>query len=46
MPKEVFVDLGKAWVCGQRLNISRLEPPRKRKQANPTRKTGGKRTTD
>ena len=27
MPKEVFQDLRKAWVCGQRLNISRLEQP-------------------
>ncbi len=26
MPKEVFQDLKKARVCGQRLNISRLEP--------------------
>jgi ATP-dependent RNA helicase DeaD len=24
MPKEVFQDLKKAWVCGQRLNLSRL----------------------
>ena len=26
MPKEIFQDLRKAWVCGQRLNISRPEP--------------------
>jgi len=32
MPKEVFQDLRKAWVCGQRLNISRLEQPAKKKK--------------
>jgi ATP-dependent RNA helicase DeaD len=32
MPKEVFQDLRKAWVCGQRLNISRLEQPGKKKK--------------
>ena len=29
MPKEVFQDLKKAWVCGQRLNISPLDKPGK-----------------
>lgn len=29
MPNEIFSDLKKAWVCGQRLNISRLEQPEK-----------------
>ncbi len=33
MPKEVFQDLRKAWVCGQRLNISRLEQPAKKKKS-------------
>jgi len=27
MPEEVFQDLKKTWVCGQRLNITRLEAP-------------------
>ncbi|MES9963867.1 MAG: DEAD/DEAH box helicase [Candidatus Sedimenticola sp. 20ELBAFRAG] len=36
MPKDVFQDLKKTWVCGQKLNISRLneqeaEKPKKRK---------------
>lgn len=39
MPKEVFHDLKKAWVCGQRLNISRLEQPeRKKKGRNKVKK--------
>ncbi len=33
MPKDVFQDLRAAWVCGQRLNISRLEPPAKKKKS-------------
>ena len=32
MPKEVFQDLRKARVCGQRINISRLEQPAKTKK--------------
>jgi len=32
MPNEVFQDLRKTWVCGQRLNISRLEQPEKKKK--------------
>jgi ATP-dependent RNA helicase DeaD len=32
MPKDVFQDLRRAWVCGQRLDISRLERPKKKKQ--------------
>jgi ATP-dependent RNA helicase DeaD len=32
MPREVFQDLRKAWVCGQRLNISRLEDPNSGRQ--------------
>jgi ATP-dependent RNA helicase DeaD len=27
MPKDIYRDLGKAWVCGQRLGISRLDQP-------------------
>lgn len=32
MPNDVFQDLRKAWVCGQRLAISRLERPAQKKQ--------------
>ena len=32
MPNEVFQDLRKVWVCGQRLNISRLAQPGKKKK--------------
>ncbi|MEJ2693698.1 MAG: DEAD/DEAH box helicase [Candidatus Thiodiazotropha sp.] len=31
MPNDVFQDLKRVWVCGQQLNISRLEPHEKRK---------------
>ena len=31
MPKEVFQDLRKVWVCGQQLSISRLAQPGKKK---------------
>ncbi|MEA3413357.1 MAG: DEAD/DEAH box helicase [Pseudomonadota bacterium] len=37
MPKEIYRDLRKAWVCGQRLDISRLDSTGKKKQ-----KTGQK----
>ena len=37
MPKEVFQDLKKTWVCGQRLNIARLDAPAEKKK-----KTGHK----
>lgn len=33
MPKDVFQDLRKVWVCGQRLNISRLEQPGNKRKA-------------
>jgi ATP-dependent RNA helicase DeaD len=32
MPKGIFQDLGKVWVCGQRLKISRLEQTGKEKK--------------
>jgi ATP-dependent RNA helicase DeaD len=38
MPKEIFQDLRKAWVCGQRLNISRLERPAKKKGSHKAKK--------
>jgi ATP-dependent RNA helicase DeaD len=40
MPKDVFQDLRKAWVCGQRLNISLLEQPARKKKVgkNPKKK--------
>jgi ATP-dependent RNA helicase DeaD len=39
MPREVFQDLRKARVCGQRLNISRLETPQKKKGGGNKRKS-------
>jgi len=42
MPNEVFQGLKKTWVCGQRLNISRLEHPGKKKKAGPGRKKSRK----
>jgi ATP-dependent RNA helicase DeaD len=33
MPNDVFRDLKRAWVCGQRLNITRLKPAGKPKKA-------------
>ncbi len=44
MPKEVFQDLRKAWVCGQRINISRLEKSEKKKKGRPSSQRGKKRT--
>ena len=38
MPKDVFQDLRKAWVCGQRLEISRLEPLKKKEKKPGARK--------
>jgi len=41
MPEDIFSDLGKAWVCGQTLNISRPEQPgrgRKKDQGAKKRK--------
>ncbi|MEE9358586.1 DEAD/DEAH box helicase [Candidatus Vondammii sp. HM_W22] len=44
MPKDIFQDLRKTWVCGQRLDISRLEQPGKKKKsgnkAKKRKKTG------
>ncbi len=45
MPNEVFQGLKKTWVCGQRLNISRLEHPGKKKKAGTRRKTARKTDT-
>ena len=43
MPKEVFQDLSKTWVCGQRLNISRLtQAERKKKGGRKARTTGAR----
>ncbi|MFI0376091.1 MAG: DbpA RNA binding domain-containing protein [Candidatus Thiodiazotropha sp.] len=33
IPKDIYQDLKRAWVCGQRLNISRLEQPKMGKKA-------------
>ena len=38
MPREVFKDLKKVWVCGQRLGISRLDKPRTQKKRPPRTK--------
>jgi len=38
MPKDVFHDLKKTWVCGQRLNISKLNAPEKRQKTKPKSK--------
>ena len=38
MPKEVFQGLRKAWVCGQHLNISRLEKTGKKKKGGHKKK--------
>jgi ATP-dependent RNA helicase DeaD len=45
MPNDVFQDLRKAWVCGQRLNISRLEKPPKKKKSSHKAKKSKKRST-
>ncbi|MDA9982139.1 DEAD/DEAH box helicase [Gammaproteobacteria bacterium] len=45
MPNDVFQDLRKAWVCGQRLNISRLEKPGKKKKSEHKAKKSKKRST-
>ncbi|MFV2035943.1 MAG: DbpA RNA binding domain-containing protein, partial [Halocynthiibacter sp.] len=39
MPNDVFQDLRKAWVCGQRLDISRLEKPAKKKSGQKAKKS-------
>lgn len=43
MPNEVFQDLRKAWVCGQRLNISRLEEATGKKKSGPKKNKKKKR---
>jgi ATP-dependent RNA helicase DeaD len=40
MPKEVFQDLGKTRVCGQRLNLSRLEEPGNKTKGGGKKKKG------
>ncbi|MET0103059.1 MAG: DEAD/DEAH box helicase [Sedimenticola sp.] len=44
MPKDIFQDLKKTWVCGQKLNISRLNEPETKapKKKKPKRKTKNK----
>ncbi|MES9955608.1 MAG: DEAD/DEAH box helicase [Sedimenticola sp.] len=44
MPKDIFQDLKKTWVCGQKLNISRLNEPEAKaaKKKKPKRKTKNK----
>ena len=38
MPKEIFQDLRKTWVCGQRINLSPVEQPRRKKRTKPKAK--------
>ncbi len=45
MPNEVFQGLKKTWVCGQRLNISRLEQPGVKKKAGAKRKKARNKTS-
>jgi ATP-dependent RNA helicase DeaD len=33
MPKDIYLDLKKAWICGQRMKITRLQQPVKAKKA-------------
>ena len=42
MPNDVFQDLRKAWVCGRRLNISRLDHPAKKHAGRDRGKTARK----
>ncbi|MET0013469.1 MAG: DEAD/DEAH box helicase [Sedimenticola sp.] len=44
MPKDIFQDLKKTWVCGQKLNISRLDEPEAKapKKKKTKRKTKNK----
>ena len=44
MPREIFADLKKVWVCGQRLNISRVSPATG-KQSEPKKHKDKKRKT-
>ena len=44
MPGHVLKVLKKAWVCGQRLNMSKIENKRKKKKHTPSKK-GKKRKT-
>jgi len=44
MPNDIFQDLRKTWVCGQRLNISRLEEPGSTKKGR--RKAAKRKKTD
>lgn len=51
MPKPIFADLKKAWVCGQKLNISRLDgaasaPPAGRKRKSAENSKGRKQNTE
>ncbi len=43
MPRDVFNDLRRAWVCGQRLDISHVTKPKKKKKGRQKGKVGKKR---
>jgi ATP-dependent RNA helicase DeaD len=42
MPQDIYQDLKKAWVCGQRMKITRLQPAENTKKAPPKRKKRSK----
>jgi ATP-dependent RNA helicase DeaD len=42
MPKEIFTDLQKVWVCGQMLKISRLSAPTEQPRGRSSKKLPGK----
>ena len=44
MPGEVFQGLRKAWVCGQRLNISRVAPAGNKKKKGGNRRKKARKT--
>ena len=44
MPDDIFQDLRKVWVCGQRLAISRLDQPERKKKGGHKSKKARKRT--
>jgi ATP-dependent RNA helicase DeaD len=45
MPRDVFRDLKKVWVCGQRLGISRLDKPLGEKTRKPKPKKRSRKET-
>ena len=46
MPREIFKDLKKAWVCGQKLQISQTDPQKKNKSDNKKARKPSKEKTE